>query len=104
MSRTRRLATAVLAVTLAGGLGGCVTVAHTPPSGPTTSTVAPGPTLGPTAPVDAGLSHPEADPLYPGFGHPDLDVLSYRLELAWAPTTRVLTGTATLVIRAAVAV
>src|SRR5262245_37253650 len=110
MSRTRRLATAALALTLAGGLGGCVTDAHNPPRGPAAATTAgpgsagpPGST-GPTPAADAGLSHPVADPLYPAFGHPDLDVLSYRLDLAWAPSTRVLTGTATLAIRATVAV
>ena len=47
----------------------------------------------------AGRSAPVADRLYPQHGNPGLDVLHYGLELAWAPATRTLTGTATLRIR-----
>ncbi|WP_433059957.1 M1 family metallopeptidase [Dactylosporangium sp. CS-033363] len=49
----------------------------------------------------AGRSTPVADPVYPGYGNPGVDVLHYGLELAWAPETKVLTGTATLQLRAA---
>jgi aminopeptidase N len=46
-----------------------------------------------------GRSEPVADELYPKRGNPGLDVLHYGLELDWSPTTKVLTGTATLRIR-----
>jgi aminopeptidase N len=49
---------------------------------------------------DAGRSQPVADPVYPAFGNPAIDVLHYGLALRWAPSTRTLSGTATLVIRA----
>ncbi|MEV6525128.1 M1 family metallopeptidase [Longispora sp. NPDC051575] len=52
------------------------------------------------APDSAGLSAPVADPIYPNRGNPGIDVLRYRLDLAWSPTTRTLTGTATLTLRA----
>jgi aminopeptidase N len=48
-----------------------------------------------------GRSHPVADPVYPDYGNPSLDVLHYGLSLAWNPPKRLLTGTATLIIRAA---
>ncbi len=53
-------------------------------------------------PVDVvdGRSDPVADPLYPARGNADLDVLRYDLVLGWAPTTAMLTGTATLRVRA----
>ncbi|GAA3452678.1 M1 family metallopeptidase [Dactylosporangium matsuzakiense] len=47
-----------------------------------------------------GTSAPVADPVYPAYGNPALDVLHYDLALAWAPPTRTLTGTATIRIRA----
>lgn len=47
----------------------------------------------------AGSSRPVPDPLYPQHGNPGLDVLHYGLELAWQPSNRTLTGTATLRIR-----
>ncbi|XVV11662.1 M1 family metallopeptidase [Actinoplanes sp. CA-131856] len=51
------------------------------------------------APWRAGASKPVADKLYPARGTAALDVLHYDLKLAWQPTTRTLTGTATLRIR-----
>jgi len=48
----------------------------------------------------AGRSQPVADPVYPDFGNPAIDVLHYALALRWAPSTRTLSGTATLAIRA----
>lgn len=64
----------------------------------------PAPTPAPSATVDytvwsAGRSTPVADPLYPEKGNPGLDVLHYGLDLDWQPTTKVLTGLATLRIR-----
>jgi aminopeptidase N len=47
-----------------------------------------------------GRSQPVADPVYPDFGNPAIDVLHYALALGWAPSTRTLSGTATLAIRA----
>jgi aminopeptidase N len=45
-----------------------------------------------------------ADPVYPDYGNPALDVLGYDLRLAWQPESRELTGTALLSIRATTAV
>ncbi|WP_426504175.1 M1 family metallopeptidase [Dactylosporangium sp. McL0621] len=46
-----------------------------------------------------GTSAPVADPLYPAYGNPALDVLHYDLALTWAPQPRTLTGTATIRVR-----
>lgn len=46
-----------------------------------------------------GRSTPVADPVYPAYGNPAIDVLRYQLDLAWDPATRVLAGTATLTVR-----
>ena len=68
-------------------------------SRPSISTSAPGPA--PAVPsYSAGRSQPVADPVYPDFGNPAIDVLHYQLVLRWAPSTRTLSGTATLAIRA----
>jgi aminopeptidase N len=47
----------------------------------------------------AGRSIPVKDPIYPSRGTDALDVLHYGLALNWAPSTKTLTGTATLQIR-----
>ncbi len=58
------------------------------------------PTRPPPAPTAVdGSSTPVADPVYPEFGNPDIDIRHYDLALAWSPSSRVLTGTATLTIR-----
>ena len=49
----------------------------------------------------AGRSHPVADDVYPQYGDPATDVLHYALDVKWDPKATVLTGTATLAIRAA---
>ena len=49
----------------------------------------------------AGRSQPVADPVYPDIGNPALDVLHYGLALRWAPSKALLSGSATLTIRAA---
>lgn len=93
------MAAVILLTTL--GLTGAVGCTPTRP-GPSPTTA---PTGTPTPdPADAGLSSPVADPLYPQHGNAALDVLRYQLALAWAPTTRELSGTATLTIRAVTAV
>ena len=96
-SRSVRRATTVLALTLAM-LAGCT---HgTPPPTPTTApTTAGSPWDG--LDLEAGRSQPVADPFYPDYGHASLDVLAYRLELAWNPDQEQLTGTATIALRAA---
>src|SRR4051794_33990690 len=95
--RARRWLTGALLLVMAAT--GC-----TPEHAPDTATTAPA-SLGPGPPppaaaVEAGVSQPKSDPLYPDFGNPDLDVISYRLALAWVPESRQLTGEATLRIRA----
>lgn len=67
------------------------------PSGPAASPSAAGPNY---ESWSAGKSSPVADPLYPAYGHADVDVLHYGLDLAWAPETKTLTGQATLRLRA----
>ncbi|MDI6097741.1 M1 family metallopeptidase [Actinoplanes sp. NEAU-A12] len=70
-----------------------------------TPTPAPSGSIGPVVPaIDfatwaAGRSTPVADPLYPEKGNAGLDVLHYQLDLDWQPTTKILTGVATLRIR-----
>jgi aminopeptidase N len=49
----------------------------------------------------AGRSTPVADDEYPQYGDPATDVLHYGLDLKWDPKATVLTGTATLTVRAA---
>jgi len=49
----------------------------------------------------AGKSTPVADDVYPQYGDPATDVLHYGLDLKWDPKATVLTGTATLAVRAA---
>jgi aminopeptidase N len=87
--------TAAMIAVLVALVSGCTTQAAAPhiplPSSPLPAH---------PAPAEPGVSQPQADPLYPAYGNPNLDVLSYRLQLGYVPTTTVLTGTATLLIRA----
>ncbi|MGI5242843.1 M1 family metallopeptidase [Dactylosporangium sp. CA-139066] len=66
------------------------------------------PSPGVSAPAVAttfdGTSAPVADPIYPAYGNPALDVLHYGLDLSWSPPDRALTGTATIRLRAVTAV
>lgn len=65
------------------------------------SAAAPRPAPAPAVPsYSAGRSQPVADPVYPSFGNPTIDVLHYALALRWTPSTKALSGTATLAIRA----
>jgi aminopeptidase N len=108
MSARVRHRSRVLAAVVVVGLLGPVAAACTPdrdppPTGPTGSSSAPPSGVSvapPEAGPDAGLSAPVADPLYPQYGNPALDVLRYSLVLSWAPEQRLLTGTATLTVRA----
>jgi len=54
----------------------------------------------PSSPPADGSSQPAPDPVYPDRGNPLIDVRHYELALEWAPQTRLLTGKATLRIRA----
>lgn len=97
--------TSALAVLLSASLlAGCTTTPDTPAPPPTAATTAPA--ASPPAPAadwSAGRSEPTADPIYPRYGNPALDVLHYGLELAWAPVSKTLTGSATLHLRAVTA-
>ncbi len=80
---------------------GVVTAGCTGDSG-TQPTEPPAPSAPAGAPRDlsAGRSDPAADPVYPDYGNPAIDVLHYDLALAWRPEDRQLSGAATLTIRA----
>jgi aminopeptidase N len=73
-----------------------------------TGTARPAPSRTPSPPTGTdyrdGRSQPVADPVYPKYGNPDLDVLHYDLALGYQPGSRQLAGTATLRIRVARAV
>jgi aminopeptidase N len=75
-------------------LAGCTPVGD--PPAPTLPTKPPGT----PPPAPDGRSQPVADPVYPDYGNPAVDVLRYDLALAWDPSSRQLTGTATLTVRA----
>jgi aminopeptidase N len=77
-------------------LAGCTTPSKATPTTSPKSAAAP---VQDYSAWDAGKSTPVADPLYPKHGNPAVDVLHYGLELAWAPATKTLTGSATLQIR-----
>lgn len=104
----RRLSLGVAGVLL---LAGCTSQADpTPSPDPTRSPVSSAapvspaaPTTGPSTAPDLALaeSTPVEDSVYPEVGGPDVDALLYDLDLAWEPTERTLTGTATITFRAA---
>lgn len=50
--------------------------------------------------LDAALSEPVEDPVYPDVGDPGVDALHYRLRLDWDRVTKRLDGTATVLMRA----
>ncbi|MFG2042031.1 M1 family metallopeptidase [Dactylosporangium sp. NPDC048998] len=90
----RALATAAATVVLLAGCSGPVDGRRLP---------APGVSMQYQGNRD-GSSAPVADPVYPTYGNPALDVLHYGLVLAWAPQPRTLTGTATIRLRVVTAV
>ncbi|MDP4507985.1 M1 family metallopeptidase [Nonomuraea turcica] len=49
---------------------------------------------------EKGRSQPVKDPVFPAYGNPAIDVLHYDLTLGWKPSSRTLTGTAKLTLRA----
>jgi aminopeptidase N len=93
MPRTPFAAALVATVLLAG----CTPDAKTPPA-PASSSAAPAAVVD-YATWQGGRSTPVSEPLYPKRGNAGLDVLHYGLDLDWSPTTKVLTGTATLRLR-----
>ena len=92
----KRLLAALLGLAVAVTLAGCPAPRQAPvPPGlalPTRPAPGPPPTLD-------GRSNPVADPVYPAYGNPAIDVLRYQLDLAWDPAGRQLSGTATLTVR-----
>lgn len=103
MSRLRR-GTAALAVAGVLTLTACTGSSEEPEAAPS-STAAAAASAPTTEAVEPDLSLAESTPVedsvYPAVGHPDVDALLYDLDLAWEPTGRALTGTATLTFRAA---
>ncbi|MGH3658071.1 MAG: M1 family metallopeptidase [Micromonosporaceae bacterium] len=79
-------------VTIATLLAGCQSGGGQP--GEIAGTASP-----PAIDLDKGRSDPVADPLYPEYGNPALDILHYDLALSWAPTTRRLAGEAVVTLR-----
>jgi aminopeptidase N len=53
-----------------------------------------------TSSVQAGVSVPQRDSVYPAHGDPGVDTLHYGLRLRWSRATRTLDGTATIRLRA----
>ncbi|MEU7846895.1 M1 family metallopeptidase [Micromonospora parva] len=96
--RTRSTVAVLASLTL---LAGCTADPPTAPTSGGTFATPPGaPALsGPYAAWAAGVSTPVVDPLYPERGTDAVDVLHYGLDLNWSPTTRTLTGTATVHLR-----
>jgi len=54
-----------------------------------------------TASYDDAVSAPQEDSVYPDVGDPGVDALHYNLDLTWDPGQQELTGTETLLFRAA---
>ncbi|MFZ2502883.1 MAG: M1 family metallopeptidase [Nocardioides sp.] len=50
--------------------------------------------------LEAALSEPVEDSVYPAVGDPGVDALHYALNLTWDPTTATLTGRERIVVRA----
>ncbi|MBB5872889.1 aminopeptidase N [Allocatelliglobosispora scoriae] len=100
MRRTPLVAAAV-AIALVGGCTPShpISLPDLPTPAPATlPSGSPAPTA-PAGPTD-GSSTPIADPIYPQYGNPGLDVLRYGLDLTWAPATKTLTGVADVKLRA----
>jgi aminopeptidase N len=93
------LAAAVAVMVL---LAGCTADPEPPSPSSSGPTADPGP--GGDLDVEVGLSEVVADPHYPDYGNPSVDVLAYRLDLSWDPEAEELSGTATLTLRALAAI
>ncbi len=94
--RLRRAAPALAALALL--LSGCGDGSHAAPPAPTAGGDA---GKADTTAYDAALSRSQEDTVYPGVGDPGVDALHYDLHLAWDPTAEELTGSETVVLRAA---
>jgi aminopeptidase N len=99
--RVRGLGGAAAAALLAAGCSasGSTPTSPEPPQAPGASASQEGPDG--LAGLDAALSTPAEDSLYPDVGDPGVDALRYSLDLDWDPTTDTLTGAQSLVFRAA---
>ncbi|GAA2612081.1 M1 family metallopeptidase [Paractinoplanes durhamensis] len=98
MHRTPLLAAALAAAVLVAGCSDKPAATSTP--APSAASAAEKPKIDYAA-WTKGTSTPVKDPLYPAHGNAALDVLHYDLKLSWAPSTKILTGEATLQIRPA---
>jgi aminopeptidase N len=97
----RRVPLAVAVLTATSLIAGCDGSSPTPTPTPSSipASAAPAAAVVDYAQWQAGTSRPVADKIYPKHGSPAVDVLHYDLKLAWQPSTKTLTGTATLRIR-----
>jgi aminopeptidase N len=102
----RRLVASGLVAALPLALAGC-TGDDQPDAGPTpTSSTEVGQDATPASDIavddpalDAALSEPVEDSVYPRIGDPGVDALHYDLDLTWTPDTRTLDAVETLVFR-----
>jgi aminopeptidase N len=92
MPRRRPVSAGVALAVALTLVGGCTDFTADPPPKPVLTGL-------PDADPEAGRSDPVADPVYPAYGNPALDVLRYQLDLTWTPSQRQLSGTATLTVR-----
>lgn len=70
------------------------------PRTPAASAAAVAPTSVADPALDAALSRPREDSVYPEVGDPGVDALHYDLDLAWDRDGQVLTGSTTIILRA----
>src|SRR5215813_3676976 len=83
----RAVLAGLLAVALATGTSAC-----TPTVQPVPAQTLSAPPSGSNVAHEPGWSQPKADPLYPDYGNPELDVIAYKLALIWSPGLDRLTG------------
>jgi aminopeptidase N len=95
---TRRTPALALAGLLALALSGCSTTAERAPNEAAPTSTAPTSKAQATD-LDAALSEPVEDSVYPDVGDPGVDALHYDLDLTWDPDTRTLDGVATIELR-----
>ncbi len=76
----------------AGGLASC-SEAYAPPAIDNAEITVPDD-------LTLGRSTPVADPYYPDYGNPNIDVLHYGLDLTWSPDDQELAGVAVVTLRA----
>jgi aminopeptidase N len=95
IAQVRKTGLAVLVAALVTTVAGCT---HDP-THEARYLPSPTPSVAPSVRPVPGRA-PVADPIYPDYGNPGIDVTHYGLDLSWDPGARKLTGTATLALRA----